>query len=157
LIAAFTGLIILVIVALPFVAAAIRYFTGEGYMWLAEFPPELVPWVVFPLLGVVLRNDGHIAVDVLPHFLRGRALTRLRAAVLGCSLVAAVAFAVFGFKTVLFFRQLGQVSATEMAFPLWLIYLSYPIGFALAANFALESLLRELAGKRRVGQAPAAN
>lgn len=156
LIVAFTGVLILVIVALPFVSAAVRYTTGEGYTWLAEFPPQLVPWVVFPLLGVVLRYDGHIAVDVMPHYLKGRALRRLRVAVLASSLIAAVAFAVFGVKTVLFFRQLGQVSATEFEFPLWMLYVSYPLGFALAANFALESLLRELAGKRGPGHAPAA-
>lgn len=154
LIAAFTGVLVLVIVALPFVSAAVRYFTGEGYTWLAEFPPQLVPWVVFPLLGVVLRHDGHIAVDVLPHYVQGRRLTLLRAAVLAASFIAAVAFALFGAKTVLFFRQLGQMSPTEFQFPLWLLYISYPLGFLLAANFALESLLRELAGKRRPEEAP---
>lgn len=153
LIAAFTGVLVLVIVALPFVSAAVRYFTGEGYTWLAEFPPQLVPWVVFPLLGVVLRHDGHIAVDVLPHYVKGRRLTLLRAAVLAASFIAAVAFALFGAKTVLFFRQLGQMSPTEFQFPLWLLYISYPLGFLLAANFALESLLRELAGKRRPEEA----
>jgi C4-dicarboxylate transporter DctQ subunit len=156
LIVAFTGVLTLVIAARPFVSAVVRYTTGEGYTWLAEFPPQLVPWVVFPLLGVVLRYDGHIAVDVMPHYLKGRALTRLRVAVLGSSLIAAVAFAVFGVKTVLFFRQLGQVSATEIEFPLWMLYVCYPLGFALAANFALESLLRELAGKRGPGHVPAA-
>lgn len=158
LIVGFTGLVILAIVALPFVAAVVRWITGEGYTWLAETPPQLVPWVVFPLLGVVLRHDGHIAVDVLPHYVQGRTLTLLRAAVLGCCLAAAIAFAVFGWKTVLFFRQLGQMSTTEIEFPLWTLYVSYPLGFILAANFALESLLRELAGTRRpeLGIGPAA-
>lgn len=155
LIVGFTGLLLLVIVALPFVSAVVRYITGEGYTWLAESPPQLVPWVVFPLLGVVLRHDGHIAVDVLPHYVQGRTLTLLRAAVLAACLAAGVAFAVFGVNTVLFFRQLGQVSTTEIEFPLWILYTSYPLGFALAANFALESLLRELAGKRGPGHAPA--
>jgi TRAP-type C4-dicarboxylate transport system permease small subunit len=64
---------------------------------------------------------------------------------------------VFGVKTVLFFRQLGQVSTTEIEFPLWVLYTSYPLGFLFAANFALESLLCELAGKRRAVHAPAAS
>lgn len=155
LIVGFTGLLLLVIVALPFVSAVVRYITGEGYTWLAESPPQLVPWVVFPLLGVVLRHDGHIAVDVLPHYVQGRTLTLLRAAVLAACVAAGVAFAVFGLNTVLFFRQLGQVSTTEIEFPLWVLYTTYPLGFALAANFALESLLRELTGKRGPGHAPA--
>jgi TRAP-type C4-dicarboxylate transport system permease small subunit len=51
----------------------------------------------------------------------------------------------------MFFRQLGQMSTTEIEFPLWVLYTSYPLGFALAANFALESLLLELAGRRTAG------
>lgn len=157
LIVGFTGVLVLIIVALPFVSAAVRYLTGEGYTWLAEMPPQLVPWVVFPLLGVVLRHDGHIAVDVLQHYLKGRSLNLLRAAVLGACLAAGIAFAVFGAKTVLFFRQLGQMSTTEIEFPLWVLYTSYPLGFVLVANFALESLLHELAGRRTTGRVPAAD
>lgn len=157
LIVGFTGVLVLIIVALPFVSAAVRYLTGEGYTWLAEMPPQLVPWVVFPLLGVVLRHDGHIAVDVLQHYLKGRSLNLLRAAVLGACLAAGIAFAIFGAKTVLFFRQLGQMSTTEIEFPLWVLYTSYPLGFVLVANFALESLLHELAGRRTTGRVPAAD
>lgn len=157
LIVGVSGLLVLVIVAMPFIAAVVRFITGEGYTWLAELPPQLVPWIVFPLLGVVLRHDGHIAVDVLPHYVKGRKLTALRAAVLGACFAAAVAFAVFGWKTVLFFRQLGQMSTTEIEFPLWVLYISYPLGFLLAANFALESLLREAAGQRRAADAAPAS
>lgn len=149
LVLAFTGAIVLVIVALPFVAAVVRYATGEGYSVLAEAPPQLVPWVVFPLLGVLLRHDGHIAVDVLPHYVTGARLRALRAVVLGACLLATLTFAVFGANTVLFFRQLGERSPTEIEFPLWILYVSYPVGFALAANFALESLLCDLLGKPR--------
>jgi TRAP-type C4-dicarboxylate transport system permease small subunit len=157
LIVGFAGLLILIIVALPFVSAAVRYLTGEGYTWLAEAPPQLVPLVVFPLIGVVLRRDGHIAVDVLPHYLQGRSLHVLRVIVLGACVAAGIAFAVFGAKTVLFFRQLGVMSTTEIEFPMWVLYASYPLGFALAASFALESLLMELAGRRTTRGAPAAD
>ena len=154
LIVAFTGVVVVLIVALPFVAAVVRFGTGEGYTWLAESPPQLVPWVVFPLLGVLLRHDRHIAVDVLPHFLTGRRLAVLRLTVLAICLVSCLAFAAFGTRTVLFFRQLGQMSTTEFEFPLWVLYMSYPIGFLLAANFCLEALLREARGQRAAAQTP---
>ena len=154
LIVAFTGGVVVLIVALPFVAAVVRFGTGEGYTWLAESPPQLVPWVVFPLLGVLLRHDRHIAVDVLPHFLTGRRLAVLRLTVLAICLVSCLAFAAFGTRTVLFFRQLGQMSTTEFEFPLWVLYMSYPIGFLLAANFCLEALLREARGQRAAAETP---
>ena len=154
LIVAFTGVVVVLIVALPFVAAVVRFGTGEGYTWLAESPPQLVPWVVFPLLGVLLRHDRHIAVDVLPHFLTGRRLAVLRLTVLAICLVSSLAFAAFGTRTVLFFRQLGQMSTSEFEFPLWVLYMSYPIGFLLAANFCLEALLREARGQRAAAETP---
>jgi len=34
--------------------------------------------MVFPVLGILLRRDSHITVDVLPHFLSGKRLRYLR-------------------------------------------------------------------------------
>lgn len=153
LITGFTCLLLVVIVILPFAGTVIRLVTGEGYTWVAESPPQLVPWVVFPLIGVMLRHDRHIAVDVVPHFLHGRALAALRVVVLAICVAAAISFAVFGVKTVMFFQKLGQMSTTEFEFPLWYLYVSYPLGFALAANFCAEALLLEVAGKRTPGGA----
>lgn len=147
-IVSFACLIVAVIVLLPFVGVVVRWLTGEGYSFLAETAPQLVPWVVFPMIGVLLRCDGHIAVDMLPHFLKGRSLTVLRVAVLGICVVAIAVMAGFGVRTTAFFAKLGQLSTTEIEFPLWYLYLSYPVGLLLAANFCLESLIGESLGRR---------
>jgi TRAP-type C4-dicarboxylate transport system permease small subunit len=141
-------LVVAVIVLLPFLGVVVRWITGEGYSFLAETAPQLVPWVVFPMIGVLLRCDGHIAVDMLPHFLKGRSQTVLRVLVLVICLVATLAMAWFGMRTTAFFAKLGQLSTTEIEFPLWYLYVSYPVGLLLAANFCLESLIGESLGRR---------
>ena len=141
--------IVAVVVLLPFVGVVVRWATGEGYSFLAETAPQLVPWVVFPMIGVLLRHEGHIAVDMLPHFLRGGALTALRILVLAICTVSTAVMAWFGARTTAFFANLGQLSTTEIEFPLWYLYVSYPIGLALAASFCLESLIGESVGARR--------
>jgi TRAP-type C4-dicarboxylate transport system permease small subunit len=146
---AFTALIVAVIVLLPVVAVGVRLATGEGYSFLAETAPQLVPWVVFPMVGVLLRRDGHISVDMLPHFLQGRSLVMLRVAVFLICILATAAMAIFGARTTAFFATLGQLTTTEIEFPVWYLYVAYPIGFVLAANFCLESLIGELLGRRR--------
>ena len=146
---AFTALVVAVIVLLPVLAVAVRLATGEGYSFLAETAPQLVPWVVFPMVGVLLRRDGHIAVDMLPHFLEGRSLVMLRAVVFAICILATLAMAIFGARTTAFFASLGQLTATEIEFPIWYLYVAYPIGFVLAANFCLESLIGEMLGRRR--------
>lgn len=137
-----------VIVLLPFVGVVVRWITGEGYSFLAETSPQLVPWVVFPMIGVLLRCDGHIAVDMLPQFLKGRSQTILRIVVLAICVGACVAMAWFGMRTTALFAKLGQLSTTEIEFQLWYLYSSYPIGLLLAANFCLESLIGESLGSR---------
>ncbi len=137
-----------IVVLLPFVGVTVRLLTGEGYSFLAETAPQLVPWMVFPMLGVLLRRDSHIAVDMLPHYLSGGALTALRVLVLAICVAATAAMGWFGAQTTAFFARLGQLSTTEVEFPLWYLYVSYPIGLFLAASFALESLIGEALGRR---------
>jgi TRAP-type C4-dicarboxylate transport system permease small subunit len=154
-IVALASLMIAVIVMLPFVGVAVRLITGEGYSFLAETAPQLVPWAVFPMIGVLLRRDSHIAVDMLPHFLKGGAATALRVLVLLLCALGTAAMAWYGARTTAFFANLGQLSTTEIEFPLWYLYVSYPIGLMLAANFCIESLIGEALGRRprRVSEA----
>ena len=71
----------------------------------------------------------------------GRSLVRL-VAYLTC-VVVGVVFGVASADAVAFFRQLGEVSETEIQVPLWTLYLSFPVGFGLLANFAFERALIE--------------
>lgn len=153
IVVALACVLVAVIVLLPFAGVVVRWITGEGYAFLAETAPQLVPWVVFPMIGVLLRCDGHIAVDMLPHFLRGGALTALRVAVLALCLAGTAAMGWFGVRTTSFFAGLGQMSTTEIEFPLWYLYLSYPVGLLLAANFCLEAVIGESLGRRSRRQA----
>ncbi len=145
---ALASVVVAVVVVLPFASFAVRALTGEGYSFLAETAPQLVPWMVFPVLGILLRRDSHITVDVLPHFLSGKRLRYLRILVLMICLLATLLMGIFGISTTSFYAKLGQLSTTEIEFPLWYLYMSYPIGFLLAANFCLESLIGEWCDQR---------
>jgi TRAP-type C4-dicarboxylate transport system permease small subunit len=145
---ALASFIVAIVVLLPFASFTVRALTGEGYSFLVETAPQLVPWMVFPVLGILLRRDSHIAVDVLPHFLSGARLRTLRIVVLVICLIVTLMIGIFGISTTSFYAKLGQLSTTEIEFPLWYLYVSYPVGFLLAANFCLESLMGEWCGER---------
>ena len=55
-------------------SAITRYISGTGFDWFIEIPPALIPWMVFPLLGPLLRSGSHIQVDLLPNRLSGTRL-----------------------------------------------------------------------------------
>ena len=140
------AIVAFVVLAL-FGGSVVRYFTGTGYDWVLELPPQLMPWLVFPMIGVLLRREQHVTVDALPAFLSGSKLAALRLFALAVSLFGCLFFAYAGADALAFFIELGQVAQTEISFPLWYLYLSFPFGFALAANFCLEALLHQyLAG-----------
>ena len=52
-----------------FLSALIRYASGTGYDWFIELPPILTSWLVFPLLGPLLKSGVHIKVDILNNLL----------------------------------------------------------------------------------------
>lgn len=127
-----------------FGGSVVRYFTGTGYDWVLELPPQLMPWLVFPMIGVLLRRDRHVTVDVLPAYVHAPYLLYVRLFAFTVSALGCLLFAYAGVDALIFFIDLGQTATTEISFPLWYLYLSFPVGFALAANFCLEALLLEL-------------
>jgi TRAP-type C4-dicarboxylate transport system permease small subunit len=57
-----------------FLSALIRYASGTGYDWFIELPPILTSWLVFPLLGPLLKSGSHIKVDILNNLLAPQAV-----------------------------------------------------------------------------------
>ena len=122
-------------------SALTRYVSGTGYDWFIELPPALVPWMVFPLLGPLLRSGAHIQVDFVPNLLDGRRALLLRLLVFSVMLAGAVIFFFAGNEAVALYRRLGQLMELEIEIPIWWVYLAFPTGFAVLALFSLELLL----------------
>ena len=134
------------VMVLALTASAItRYISGTGYDWFIELPPALVPWLVFPLLGPLLRSGAHIQVDLMPNLLTGQKLLIMRLFVFSIMLVGAVIFFIAGNEAVALFRRLGQLMELEIELPIWWMYLAFPTGFAILFLFALELFLETLA------------
>ena len=57
-------MVIVAIMVLALSASALtRYVSGHGFDWFIELPPALVSWLVFPMLGPLLKTGNHIEVD----------------------------------------------------------------------------------------------
>lgn len=141
------ALILGAIVIVVFGGAAARLLIGSGFSMVQELPPLLVPWLVFPLAGMLLRWNSHIAVDLLPSLLSGTRARILKIVVSVVSVIAGVIFCVAGIEAVSLFRLTGQVTEMEWEFPIWWIYLSFPVGFAILVSFAVENILAAATGE----------
>jgi len=123
-----------------------RYFLQASTVWQTEF-------VIFSLVGAtfigcpyVLLRRGHVTVDLLPHYLgpHGRLALALVANAGGFLFSAVLAWTGYEF----FHEALvkGWTTDTIWALPLWIPYLSIPLGVGLLALQYLADILALLAG-----------
>ncbi len=139
------GMAVIAFAAISLFAQAIeRHTTGQGYAWMSDFPPFLIPWCVFPLMGVLLRGDRHITVEVAPTLLQGKAVHFLGLGIGLICLFAGIYFSWTGWTAVEFFMMLGEETETEIQIPFWWLYAAFPVGFAILALFALERIFDEI-------------
>ena len=127
-----------------FLSALVRYLSGTGYDWFIELPPILTSWLVFPLLGPLLKSGSHIKVDILSNTLSPQNLSLLRLVISLIALSASIVFLMAGIEATSLYFKLGQVMELEIEIPIWWVYLAFPSGFAIMAIFALELVLSEL-------------
>ena len=127
-----------------FLSALIRYVSGTGYDWFIELPPVLSSWLVFPLLGPLLKSGAHIKVDVLTIFLKNWQLSILRLLISLIALLASIVFLIAGIEATNLYFMLGQVMELEIEIPIWWVYLAFPTGFGILALFSVELILAEL-------------
>lgn len=135
----FIGILIVAIMVMALSLSAItRYISGTGYDWLIELPPVLVCWLVFPLLGPLLREGNHIQVDFLASLTSSRQAKILKLLMNLTALIASLVFFKAGVEATSLYFKLGQMMELEIDIPIWWMYLSFPVGFMILALFALE-------------------
>jgi TRAP-type C4-dicarboxylate transport system permease small subunit len=124
-----------------------RYFLNASTVWQTEF-------VIFSLVAAtfigspyVLLIRGHVNVDLLPHYLgdRGRHLLALLASAGGLAFCLALTGAGFD----LFHEALvnGWTTDTVWALPLWIPYISLPLGIGLLSLQYIADILALLTGQ----------
>ena len=134
-------LIIFIMVAALFLSATTRFITGTGFAWFIELPPVLVSWLVFPMLGPLLKTGNHIEVDFVSTILSAKSIKYVKFSVYLISFISSFIFFKAGLEATLLFYNLGQMMELEIDVPIWIMFLSFPVGFIIMGLFSLELLL----------------
>ena len=138
----FIAMVIVSIMVLALSASALtRYISGHGFDWFIELPPALVSWLVFPLLGPLLKTGSHIEVDFVSTVMTQRTLRFVKLFVYFISLISSFIFFKAGLDATMLFYNLGQMMELEIDVPIWIMFLSFPVGFVIMGLFSLELLL----------------
>lgn len=141
-----TGLIIISVII--FINVICRYFFGFTIVWVEEFSRYIVVWLTFIGVGACARYSEHITIDIiinkLPQNIKKWALYFIEVIIL----LAALALTYIGFLSTQTLFLSGNKSAT-IGFPIWLIYTSVPIGFALLTYHCLRNIQKIRAEEMR--------
>ena len=127
-----------------FLEAVGRYVVGSSRAFMEELPRLMVPFVVFPMMGVLLKIKKHISVDILPEKITGKARSLLMIVVYSVVVAVSIQFFMAGILAVRYYHEIGFETHTEIIFKLWVTYLPFPIGFGLLILFAIELVWEEL-------------
>jgi TRAP-type C4-dicarboxylate transport system permease small subunit len=144
--AALVGLAILVVCQM----VVIRYFLNGSTIWQTEFVIFALVASTFIGCPYVLKLKGHVNVDLLPNYLgrRGRFVLALIASLLGllfCLLLTWKGYELFHEALVN-----GWTTDSIWALPLWIPYLSLPLGIGLMSLQYLADILVLIGGDEPV-------
>ena len=133
--------IIFIMVAALTLSASTRFFTGSGFAWFIELPPELVRWLVFPLLVPLLKKGQHIQVDFLTPIISDKSKKILNLSVNLIAFISACIFFKAGFDATQLYYNLGQMLDIEISVPIWWKFLAIHVGFFILGLTSLELLI----------------
>jgi TRAP-type C4-dicarboxylate transport system permease small subunit len=145
-------LIVAIMVMALSLSAITRYISGTGYDWLIELPPILVCWLVFPLLGPLLKEGNHIQVDFLSSLVSSTTNKYIKIFMNITAFLASLVFFKAGFDATALYYRLGQMMELELDIPIWWMYLSFPVGFVILALFSIEMTIQSILDARKINE-----
>ncbi|HEY8011158.1 MAG TPA: TRAP transporter small permease [Rudaea sp.] len=137
--------LVLILVILAGAQIFLRNIFGGGISWADPFLRTLVVWTAMLGALAAVRDDKHIAVDVLQRFLPAGAqrIARIVTLLFTAAICAAMAWYSIGLVSIDFAESSSAAAAGAIkAIPSWVLESILPIGFAL---MALRFVLRAFA------------
>lgn len=118
---------------------------GHAPQWGEEAVRYLMIWITFIGSGVCFRRSSHYGIDVIRR-IQSKAFQKVVSilVILACGVFAGMLL-YFGGRFTAFTMASNQMTAA-LRWPIWLVYISVPIGGALIIIHLIEVLLSEVLG-----------
>ncbi len=136
-----SALMILTAVVLTCQMIFVRFVLNGSTVWQTEIVVYLVIAATLVGLPFVQYQRGHVNVDLIPLALRGRARFGLAVLTLSLSIIITAVLLFYGYEYWHFAYKRRWTSDTVTAVPLWIPYLSLPVGFGLLLLQLLADLV----------------
>jgi TRAP-type C4-dicarboxylate transport system permease small subunit len=137
---ALIAVLVLAMVLLAGAQIVLRNVFESGIGWADPLLRAMVLWTAMLGALAAAREDKHIGLDLVTHFVHGRAKRVLRFVALGFAAIIAAAMAWYGANLVMLDYDSGTKAFAQV--PSWLVEVILPVGFALIAlRLAMHALL----------------
>lgn len=141
---AVTGIALAVMVLIIFIQVIMRYAFGRSLSWSEELTRYMFVWLLFMGVNLGIRDDLQIKIDILDLKLKGRYYKILKVIQHLLSSIAVIAV----FVGSLFLIRVGvYTTSPSNHFPMWIIYLVFPIGMGLNLIELMIKIVMVLQGK----------
>jgi C4-dicarboxylate transporter, DctQ subunit len=146
------GSALLAFIALAICAEVVmRYGFNRPLTWVVEISEYALLWMTFLGTAWVLREGGHVRVDILMHLLSPAALRVCGLISAAAGLAASLVLVVFGLTTTWTAFVRGSFKSTGLDIPTWLVLVIIPVGgFLLLLRF-LRLFVEYYRGERDFG------
>lgn len=118
----------------------LRFFFGAGISWSDELVRYLIIVLTFVGSAICVRTGKHIAIDLLSGRLKGNKRNYHMLLINISGLIFMLAVAIFSIKIIQNNFKFPQLSPA-LQIPMWIPYLSIPIGFGLSSVRYVQEIL----------------
>lgn len=128
-----------------------RYGFNRPLTWVVEVSEYALLWMTFLGTSWVLRQGGHVRVDILMHLLSPRLLRVCGLISAGAGILAGLVLVVFGANAVWTALARGSFKSTGLDIPTWLVLVVIPVGGLLLLARFLRLFVEYYRGSRDFG------
>lgn len=128
-----------------------RYGFNRPLTWVVEVSEYALLWMTFLGTSWVLRQGGHVRVDILMHLLSPAALRLCGLLSAGAGVLASVVLVGFGANTTWTAFARGSFKSTGLDIPTWLVLVIIPLGGMLLLLRFLRLFVEYYRNERNFG------
>jgi C4-dicarboxylate transporter DctQ subunit len=126
-----SGLILIFVMLSVCLEVILRYFFNRPQIWVTEITECLLLYITFMGSAWLLREEGHVKVDILLNMLKPRTLIILGIISSVIGVFVSVVLTGYGFRLTWDYLQRGIYTPTAMEIPVSAIIVIIPVGSLL--------------------------
>ena len=134
------GIMVTLATCFAFYQVLMRYALSKAPEWAEESIMYLIIWSIFIISSKLVRDGAHVGATFFIERMPVKVQRIVNIIINLFTISFCVLVIVYGFQIVAFAHSMDERSTTKLLFPMWIAYLSIPVGGCLM----LLSFLRRL-------------